>query len=124
MLNDHRNLLCCCFYHHLTIVEPIEGSDKVTETDIGEVAKLIGAQDDVKTLYAHLGMKNRDVRGAEQEANTTEPTVKARNVLLKWRQMNGKKATRDEITKAMAKMETWAELIEDLEESAVWNHVN
>ena len=94
----------------------IEGGEKITEVEIGDVAKIIGAQDDIKSFYSHLGMKNRDVRGAEQQANTTEPTVKARNVLLKWRQMNGKAATKEKIKDAMKKMETWAELIDDLDE--------
>ena len=85
---------------------------------MGDVANIIGAQDDVKNFYAHLGLQNRHVRGAEQQANTTEPTAKARNVLLKWRQMNGRAATKEKIKDAMKKMETWAGLIEDLDE--VW----
>ena len=86
---------------------------------MGEVAKIIGALDDVVLFYTHLGMKNIDVKVAEQQANTNEPIVKARTVLLKWRQSKGKAATRDAILEAMAAMESWTEQIEAIQQ--VWN---
>ena len=96
----------------------LEGGEKVTEKDILNVAKIIGASTDVKNFYTYLGMKAREVEVAEQKEASTHPTTKARAVLLEWRKFNGRAATRDKIKAAM-KAASWTESIEELEE--LWN---
>ena len=52
---------------------------------------------------------------AEKNADSTDPTVKARNVLLEWRKTKQKEATRKRIQEAMKTMR-WKDEIEELEE--------
>ncbi len=88
--------------------------EQATEKDLGSIARIIGAQDDLNLVFSELNMKNRDVKAAEKQANTADPTTKARNVLLRWRQMNGRAATRNTLLTALSKME-WTEEYEDVQ---------
>ena len=96
----------------------LKGTGKISEKDILAVAKTIGTLEDVALFYTRLGMTENEITGAEQEANTTNPDMKARKVLLKWRQSKGKAATRHAIIVAM-EAEKWTHSIETIQEE--WN---
>ena len=95
----------------------------ITDKDIGCVARIIGAMSDVKLFYTHLGMNEREVVGAEKQANTANPNIKAMEVLLEWRKFNGREATRDKVIEAMEAME-WTELIDDFKADIEWNQID
>ena len=96
----------------------------ITDKDIGSVARIVGAESDVKLFYTHLGMKEREIVGAEQQANTKNAPFRAREVLLEWRKSNGREATRDKVIAAMEAMKSWTQLIDDLKEDTEWNQVD
>ena len=66
------------------------------------VAKLLGI-DELKFLYDELDLESRDVEKAEAEANTSNETLKARQVLLEWRKSSGHRATRECVLEALKK---------------------
>ena len=77
---------------------------------------------DVVFFYTYLGMKDNEVKRAEQEANSNDPCLTAWNVLLRWRQLKGNSATRDAIIEAMEAMRQWTEPLETIKEE--WNKQN
>ena len=81
--------------------------------EIGDVARTIGAIPNVKLFYTQLGLKDREITIAVMNATSTDLSVRARNVLLEWRKMKPKQATRNMILQAMREMK-WNNEIEEV----------
>ncbi|XP_072027203.1 uncharacterized protein [Amphiura filiformis] len=94
---------------------PAEWQKQMTEKDAGNISTIIGTCEELQNFYSDLNLKNRDIKAAEKQANSTDPSTLCRNVLLKWRQINGRNGTRDKIITAMRNRQ-WGDEQEEIEQ--------
>ena len=73
------------------------------ETDFRDITNELGP-DELQYLFYNLGISLTDIKHAEQSADTTDYRLKARKVLIFWRQRTtGPKATRGALLEAKLK---------------------
>ena len=74
----------------------------MSDQDILDVAKKAElTYDELHNLYGELGIPQVDIENQERIANTKDFTNQAQFVLKRWRQMNGRSATRKVILEAL-----------------------
>ena len=90
---------------------------KITDLDFQDVITPL-APNQLKQLYMNLGLKKAAIEKAERRANSTDEDLKAMEVLQLWRQMHGRKATREKIIETLTQMQN-LEVVQALQKK--WN---
>ena len=89
----------------------------ISEADFSDITEALG-KDELQAFFHTLGLPHRDIEKAECDAGTLNVNLRARSVLLFWRQTNGDLATRHAVLQALQKNRNW-HAIKQLE--AKWN---
>ncbi|XP_072028048.1 uncharacterized protein [Amphiura filiformis] len=82
--------------------EDIQIEHEAEETDFKDVVELLRPEE-LQHLYIAMGIPHAQAEKAEKKANTSDVELKGMEVLYVWKQMNGPKATRNAILKALEK---------------------
>ncbi len=91
---------CYSLYTSPIIIALFQITVQISEFEFGTVVALL-SPDDLPTLYDELQIPDNVVKNAERSANTSDTVVRAKAVLRKWRELNGMRATRKAILKAL-----------------------
>ena len=76
-----------------------------SEADFVQLTNALGP-DDLQHLFHNLGIEQRDIEHAERSVDTLDTRLKARAVLRRWKQANGKDATREALLQAKPTLDT------------------
>ena len=77
---------------------------QATGADFREVINSLNSPDEYQHLFHQLDISERDISMAEADANTNDPELKARNVLVTWRRTKGTDATCEALLDAKEKV--------------------